>query len=48
VPKDTIMLRLIPTASHTEEDVLYTIDIFTKVKDKLQNGFYAKDKIVYA
>ena len=48
VPKDTIMLRLIPTASHTEEDVLYTIDIFTKVKDKLQNGFYSKDKIVYA
>ena len=48
VPKNTIMLRLIPTASHTEEDVLYTIDIFTKVKDKLQNGFYAKDKIVYA
>lgn len=48
VPKDTIMLRLIPTASHTEKDVLYTIDIFTKVKDKLQNGFYAKDKIVYA
>jgi glycine C-acetyltransferase len=48
VPKDTIMLRLIPTASHTEEDVLYTIDIFTKVKDKLKNGFYAKDKIVYA
>ena len=48
VPKNTIMLRLIPTASHTEEDVLYTIDIFTKVKDKLQNGFYSKDKIVYA
>lgn len=47
VPKDTIMLRLIPTAVHTEEDVNYTIDIFTKVKDKLKNGFYAKDKIVH-
>ncbi|MEQ9188703.1 MAG: aminotransferase class I/II-fold pyridoxal phosphate-dependent enzyme [Cryomorphaceae bacterium] len=48
VPKDTIMLRLIPTAVHTEEDVNYTIEIFKKVKDKLENGHYAKDKIVYA
>jgi glycine C-acetyltransferase len=48
VPKDTIMLRLIPTAVHTEEDVNYTIEIFKKVKAKLENGHYAKDKIVYA
>lgn len=48
VPKDTIMLRLIPTAVHTEDDVNYTIEIFKKVKDKLENGHYAKDKIVYA
>lgn len=48
VPKDTIMLRLIPTAVHTEEDVNYTIEIFNKVQDKLKNGHYAKDRIVYA
>lgn len=48
VPKDTIMLRLIPTAVHTEEDVHYTIDTFKKVKEKLEKGHYAKDKIVYA
>jgi glycine C-acetyltransferase len=48
VPKDTIMLRLIPTAVHTVEDVDYTVEIFKQVKDKLKNGFYAKDKIVYA
>jgi glycine C-acetyltransferase len=47
VPKDTIMLRLIPTAVHTEEDVNYTIEIFTQIKKKLEDGFYAKDKIVY-
>ena len=46
VPKDTIMLRLIPTAMHEEEDVHYTIEIFKKVKEKLENGHYAKDKIV--
>jgi len=48
VPKDTIMLRLIPTAVHTEEDVDYTIEIFKKVKEKLEAGQYAKDKIMYA
>ena len=48
VPKDTIMLRVIPTSVHTEEDVRYTIEIFNKVKDKLAQGLYAKDKIVYA
>ena len=35
VPKDVIMLRLIPTASHTLEDVEYTIDAFTKIQVKL-------------
>jgi len=48
VPKDTIMLRVIPTAMHTEEDVNYTVEIFQKVKTKLAEGFYAKDKIMYA
>lgn len=48
VPKDTIMLRVIPTAVHTEDDVNYTVDIFKKVQEKLQQGFYAKDKIMYA
>lgn len=48
VPKDTIMLRLIPTAVHTEEDVNYTIETFVKVQKKLAEGHYAKDRIVYA
>jgi glycine C-acetyltransferase len=45
VPKDTIMLRLIPTAVHTLEDVQYTIETFTKVKEKLENGEYISEKI---
>lgn len=45
VPKDVIMLRLIPTAVHTLEDVAYTISIFEKVQQKLSAGEYAKDKI---
>ncbi len=47
VPKGTIMLRLIPTAVHTEEDVKYTIDAFKAVKDKLTFGKYSKEKIEY-
>jgi len=45
VPKDTIMLRLIPTAIHTQEDVDYTIKIFSKIKEKLEAGKYKSEKI---
>ncbi|MGB0462590.1 MAG: aminotransferase class I/II-fold pyridoxal phosphate-dependent enzyme [Flavobacteriales bacterium] len=45
VPKDTIMLRLIPTAVHTLDDVQYTIETFSAVKDKLFAGEYKSEKI---
>ena len=41
VPKGVIMLRLIPTAAHTLEDVQYTIDAFSTVKQKLEDGKYS-------
>ena len=41
VPKDVIMLRLIPTAVHTLEDVEYTINAFAKVKQKLDAGEFS-------
>lgn len=46
VPKGVIMLRIIPTAAHTIEDVNYTIKAFKEVKDKLAQGFYASDQIL--
>lgn len=46
VPKDVIMLRLIPTAVHTLEDVEYTIATFKKMKDKLAAGDYQHEGIV--
>jgi glycine C-acetyltransferase len=46
VPKDVIMLRLIPTAVHTLEDVEYTIETFKKVKDRLAAGEYQHEGIV--
>ncbi|WP_339794848.1 aminotransferase class I/II-fold pyridoxal phosphate-dependent enzyme [uncultured Imperialibacter sp.] len=42
VPKGVIMLRIIPTAVHTLEDVKVTIAAFEKVKGKLDEGIYAK------
>lgn len=45
VPKDVIMLRLIPTTVHTLEDVRYTIECFTKVREKLEAGAYKAEKI---
>ena len=40
VPKDVIMLRLIPTAVHTMEDVNYTIETFKTVQQGLKEGKY--------
>lgn len=45
VPKDVIMLRLIPTAVHTLEDVAYTINAFAKVKQKLDAGDFSDGTI---
>lgn len=41
VPKEIIMLRIIPTAVHTLEDVERTIKAFEEVSIKLKNGHYS-------
>lgn len=46
VPKGMILLRLIPTASHSLEDVEYTINIFKKIKVKLDAGEYHSEKVL--
>ncbi len=46
VPKDVILIRLIPTAVHTMEDVEYTINAFSDIKKNLNAGKYATGKIV--
>jgi glycine C-acetyltransferase len=42
IPKGQLMLRIIPTAIHTLEDVERTINVFSEVKEKLASGFYNK------
>jgi glycine C-acetyltransferase len=46
VPKDVIMFRIIPTASHTLEDVNRTLEAFSKLKTKLDSGFYKEEVLV--
>lgn len=48
VPKGVILLRLIPTAVHTLEDVQYTIETFKKVKEKLEKGEYHSEEVLNA
>ncbi len=46
VPKDVIMLRLIPTAAHSLADVEYTLNAFSEVSKKLAAGAYQSDSVV--
>lgn len=40
VPRDVVMLRLIPTAAHSLEDVEYTVKTFKEIKRKVDNDEY--------
>ncbi|MDA7797734.1 aminotransferase class I/II-fold pyridoxal phosphate-dependent enzyme [Flavobacteriaceae bacterium] len=42
IPKGLILLRLIPTATHTLEDVEITLNSFAGIREKLENGTYKR------
>ncbi len=44
IPKGQLLLRLIPTATHTLEDVEYTVNAFKEVAKKLKDGKYSNEK----
>ena len=44
IPKGQLLLRLIPTATHTLEDVEYTVNAFKDVSQKLKDGKYSNEK----
>ena len=41
IPKGMILLRMIPTASHTLMDIEETLTAFDAIREKLENGTYA-------
>ncbi|MEN8186867.1 MAG: aminotransferase class I/II-fold pyridoxal phosphate-dependent enzyme [Bacteroidota bacterium] len=42
IPKGMILLRLIPTAAHTLDDVDKTIEAFSSIREKLEKGIYKR------
>jgi len=42
IPKGMILLRLIPTATHTLEDVEITLNAFDAIRNRLENGTYKR------
>ena len=42
IPKGIILLRMIPTATHTMEDIDQTLVAFEAIREKLENGTYEK------
>jgi len=42
IPKGLILLRLIPTATHTTEDIKITLKAFSGIREKLENGTYKR------
>ena len=42
IPKGMILLRMIPTATHTLKDVEETLDAFDAIRDRLVNGTYKR------
>lgn len=46
VPKGVIIIRIIPTAMHTLEDVEYTVEAFANIKHNLDSGKYKSGQFV--
>ena len=42
IPKGLILLRMIPTATHTLQDVTETLDAFDAIRERLDNGTYRR------
>ena len=42
ITKGLILLRLIPTATHTVEDIDETLNSFSEIREKLTGGYYRK------
>ena len=42
IPKGLILLRLIPTTTHTIEDINITLNAFSSIRERLENGTYKR------
>ncbi|MGY8885999.1 MAG: aminotransferase class I/II-fold pyridoxal phosphate-dependent enzyme, partial [Flavobacteriales bacterium] len=42
IPKGLILLRMIPTSTHTKEDIDETLVAFSSIRERLENGTYKR------
>ncbi|MEZ5014250.1 MAG: pyridoxal phosphate-dependent aminotransferase family protein [Chitinophagales bacterium] len=45
IPKGMLMLRIIPTASHNDEDIRLTLDAFSAIREKIGSGVYLQQEL---
>jgi len=45
IPRGLIVLRMIPTATHSLEDVQRTLDAYSEMAEKLKSGHYKKESV---
>ena len=43
IPKGLIILRIIPTAAHTDEDIDITLNAFSELRQKLEDKVYPQE-----
>jgi len=48
IPKGLILLRLIPTAAHSLQDVEHTLYAYSEMAEKLKAGYYKENKLAIA
>lgn len=46
IPKGMLMLRIIPTALHTDEDIRLTLEAFSAIREKISTGVYLQQELV--
>lgn len=46
IPKGMLMLRIIPTASHNDDDIQKTLEAFSAIREKINSGAYLKEDLV--
>lgn len=45
IPKGMLMLRIIPTAEHSDDDIQKTLDAFSAIREKIDSGVYLQQEL---
>lgn len=47
IPKGEIMIRIVASANHTDEDIQRTLDAFSEIKQKLNDKYYSSEEVIF-